>query len=110
MERQTPSASFKSPSVPKSHEDRIENIPATVSSSQTSVSLSGMDGIDLGPPIATLRSLKALTKYGDMLDSHIPTPERNGLCTFDPIQRGIMTVKDAQQAIDMYHTHPPALY
>ncbi|RAK98738.1 Zn(II)2Cys6 transcription factor [Aspergillus ibericus CBS 121593] len=54
-----------------------------------------MDGIDLGPPIATLRSLGALA----MNDSQ---------AGFDPVARGVISVEDAQSAITLFfnHCHP----
>ncbi|PWY83882.1 hypothetical protein BO94DRAFT_625431 [Aspergillus sclerotioniger CBS 115572] len=54
-----------------------------------------MDGIDLGPPIATLRSLGALAKN----DTH---------SGFDPVARGIISMEDAQSAITLFfdHCHP----
>lgn len=63
--------------------------------------MSGMDGIDLGPPIATLRSLKVLATHGDIHDTNTPTLKRKSLSSFDPVRQGLLTVKDAQKAIDM---------
>ena len=103
MEKQTPKTSFISPPVPKNHENGVENASKILSPSQASVSISGMDGIDLGPPIATLRSLKVLATHGDLHDQHKPAPKRNRLFSFDPVRQGLLGVKDAQKAIDMYY-------
>ncbi|RDW62413.1 hypothetical protein BP6252_11846 [Coleophoma cylindrospora] len=77
-----------------------------------------MDSIDLGPPIATLRSLGALSKESaPPSDSHL-----NGLhnraslnnnsrsMSYDPISRGILSSRDAQKAINIFfdHCHPHA--
>ncbi|KAJ5987442.1 hypothetical protein N7451_011807 [Penicillium sp. IBT 35674x] len=72
--------------------------------------MSGMDGIDLGPPIATLRSLKVLATHGDIHDPNTPTPKRKRLSSFDPVRQGLLTVNDAQKAIDIFfdHCHPSA--
>ncbi|PYI03542.1 hypothetical protein BO78DRAFT_193882 [Aspergillus sclerotiicarbonarius CBS 121057] len=54
-----------------------------------------MDGIDLGPPIATLRSLGALVK----------NDSRAGC---DPVARGVISLEDAHSAMILFfnHCHP----
>ena len=67
-----------------------------------------MDGLDLEAPIATLRSLAALSKdtapsASQFLDSNDGTSTNSGAhySKYDPISRGILTVYDAQRAIQM---------
>lgn len=68
-----------------------------------------MDTLDLGPPIATLRSLGALTKDGPTSGSHVrdsslPTSSNGVHRHFpcDPVSRGVLSIREAQRAIDMY--------
>ncbi|KAL2824975.1 hypothetical protein BJY01DRAFT_163402 [Aspergillus pseudoustus] len=69
----------------------LDNIIATPSHSQDFA----IDDIDIGPPIATLRSLGALAKE----DLH---------SGYDPVASGIITLEEAQNAINLYfdHCHP----
>lgn len=69
-----------------------------------------MDGIDLGPPIATLRSLKALASHGDTHDPNTPAPRGNRLFSFNPVRLGLLTVRDAQKTIDMYQINRSAVH
>lgn len=68
-----------------------------------------MDTLDLGPPIATLRSLGALTKDGptsgsQVRDSNLRTSSNaaNRYSSCDPVSRGVLSIHEAQRAINMY--------
>lgn len=68
-----------------------------------------MDTLDLGPPIATLRSLGALTKGGPTLgsqvrDSNLRTSSNvaNRYPSCDPVSRGVLSIHEAQRVINMY--------
>jgi hypothetical protein len=68
-----------------------------------------MDTLDLGPPIATLRSLGALTKVGptsgsQVRDSSLRTSSNgaNRYSSCDPVSRGVLSIHEAQRAINMY--------
>ncbi|KAL3455150.1 hypothetical protein BJX64DRAFT_298043 [Aspergillus heterothallicus] len=69
----------------------LDNIIATTSHSPSFA----IDDIDIGPPIATLRSLGALAKE-DL---------RSG---YDPIASGVITLEEAQSAVNIFfdHCHP----
>lgn len=61
-----------------------------------------MDAIDLGAPIATLRSLGALSKDGGSPESSRVVPrdiERSYSC--DPVARGVLSDGDARKAVNM---------
>lgn len=68
-----------------------------------------MDALDLGPPIATLRTLGALSKDSTSAvhnqDSTTPTSTRSAVTCFgsdDPVLQGVLSMRDAQKAINMY--------
>ncbi|KAJ6155520.1 hypothetical protein N7470_006086 [Penicillium chermesinum] len=73
----------------------MSNLP-TASPSDRGDAKSHMDGIDLGPPIATLRSLGALAKDGPMAYTSSNKPPRKGRDLFNPVIRGILNPEDAQ--------------
>lgn len=67
-----------------------------------------MDTVDLGTPIATLRSLGALAKDGVPSGSHVQDssiraslPSTEHYAPFDPVARGLLSIYDAQRAINM---------
>ena len=66
-----------------------------------------MESLDLGPPIATLRSLGALSKKGTSPGSHIDPESRTIRAknhpSYDPVSRGILSMDDAERAIRMYY-------
>lgn len=67
-----------------------------------------MDNVGLGPPIATLQSLQALTTAPDQYHaSH--TPPANAIrppgVEYDPVSQGILTMREAQQAVDTFFKH-----
>ncbi|KAJ5634707.1 hypothetical protein N7528_002549 [Penicillium herquei] len=80
----------------------------TLSPSQASTSLSGVDAIELDPPIATLRSIRELAKYETTHESEVARPSR--ISPFDPVRQGILTAQDAQKAINIFfdNCHPSA--
>lgn len=61
-----------------------------------------MDGIDLGAPIATLRSLGAMAT-DESKTEYQPTSLAKPIFanTFDPISQGLLSVHESQRAIDM---------
>lgn len=60
-----------------------------------------MDTLDLGPPIATLRSLGDLSTNKAVLDTQeSPATSHSIYSTIDPISRGVLSVDDAQAAIN----------
>jgi hypothetical protein len=63
---------------------------------------SAVDGIDLGAPIATLRSLGALAT-DESKTEYEPTSLAKPIFanTFDPISQGLLSVHESQRAIDM---------
>lgn len=68
-----------------------------------------MDTLDLGPPIATLRSLGALSKGGPSTESFRDRPilqaptDRGGSYRFcDPVSRGVLSDIEADRALNMY--------
>ncbi|KAH8698691.1 hypothetical protein BGW36DRAFT_149806 [Talaromyces proteolyticus] len=79
-----------------------------VSPGQTIVSHSpgfSMDGIDLGPPIATLRSLGALSKDEPNSNSNLQTARTKQApynSIYDPVSRGVLTIHEAQRAISIF--------
>ena len=61
-----------------------------------------MDAIDLGAPIATLRSLGALSNDGGSPESSRIVPkdiERSNTC--DPVARGVLSSHDSKKAVNM---------
>ncbi|KAJ5776300.1 transcriptional regulator family: Fungal Specific TF [Penicillium nucicola] len=65
---------------------------------------SSIDGIHLGPPIATLRSLRVLAEEGTQ---SFTRPAQKHKSIYDPIYQGLISVQDVQRAIEMYR--PTAL-
>lgn len=63
--------------------------------------VSSIDAIDLGPPIATLRSLRELAKDESIPSLNPVSRIKHGRGPFDPISQGILSMDDAQAAIDM---------
>jgi hypothetical protein len=64
---------------------------------------SSIDGIHLGPPIATLRSLRVLAEE-QVHDSTSRALKYNSI--YNPIHQGLLSVEDVQRAIEMYFTIP----
>lgn len=73
------------------------------SPSNISEARSNMDKIDLGPPIATLRSLRALAKEDSLsiAPTSNPRTSKKHHDSYDPVLKGILSFEDAQRAIDM---------
>lgn len=62
---------------------------------------SSIDGIHLGPPIATLRSLRVLA--GERVhDSTLRAQRYKSI--YDPTYQGLLTAEDVQRAVEMYYT------
>ena len=68
-----------------------------------------MDKLDLGPPIATLRSLGALSKGGpstecflDRPNLQAPTDRVDSYHFCDPVSRGVLSDIEAERALAMY--------
>lgn len=60
-----------------------------------------MDTLDLGPPIATLRSLGDLyTNKAVLTTQESPAKSYSIHSTIDPISRGVLSVDDAQKAFN----------
>jgi hypothetical protein len=66
---------------------------------------SSLNGIDLGPPIATLRSLRALAEEDTVYDGANSKTQTNCRDEFDPTLQGLLSSDDVQRAIDMYDFH-----
>lgn len=64
---------------------------------------SSIDGIHLGPPIATLRSLRVLA--GERVHESTLRAQRYK-SIYDPIYQGLLTTEDVQRAVEMYSTTP----
>jgi hypothetical protein len=68
-----------------------------------------MDSLDIGAPIATLRSMQALSPDHSKspADSHIFSIKNRGTANslYDPVSQGVLSVQDSQRAINMY-VHP----
>ncbi|KZF19673.1 hypothetical protein L228DRAFT_285614 [Xylona heveae TC161] len=103
--------------LPLEREDGPSPQVLTCETPASHTSTFSMDGIGLGPPIATLRSLGALSKDEGRLSSHSPelkskgTPNvLNRYTACDPVARGVLSVHDAQRAIHIFfeHCHPLA--
>lgn len=82
------------------HQPAISPYHSSLSDSPTFT----LDGIDLGPPIATLRSLGALTKEESASNSKPlaaskSQPPRESI--YDPVANKIMSIDEAAQAIGM---------
>ncbi|KAJ5296224.1 uncharacterized protein N7443_007117 [Penicillium atrosanguineum] len=69
-----------------------------------------MDGIDLGAPIATLRSLGALATDNFRYKSGHSAKWSKSPITFDLISQCLLSDRDSQRAIDIFfkHCHPSA--
>jgi hypothetical protein len=87
------------------NETRVEGEQPGRSGASRSPS-SSMDGIDLGPPIATLRSLRALANDESGFVSNAPTAKARYHGIFHPISQGLLSIDDAQRAIHMYDDYP----
>jgi hypothetical protein len=64
---------------------------------------SSINGIHLGPPIATLRSLRVLAE--EPVHESTPTVQKRK-SIYDPTYNGLLSVEDVGQAIEMYVNHP----
>ncbi|KAJ5081018.1 hypothetical protein N7456_013728 [Penicillium angulare] len=80
-----------------------------ISPSQTVASRtpgSAVDGIDLGAPIATLRSLGALATDESKTEYEPASLAKPIFANpFDPISQGLLSVQESQRAIDIFFQH-----
>ena len=88
--------------VPSAQNNLNQSKPQTFSPSETIGSHSGTNEIDTGPPIATLRSIRAFAKDEITQNINSTAVARRRYNTFDPVTQGLLTAHDIQRTIDMY--------
>ncbi|PVH83619.1 hypothetical protein DL98DRAFT_652429 [Cadophora sp. DSE1049] len=101
----SPQMTTVSNTLAESHSMQFANHQATQSQNFS------MDDIDLGPPIATLRSLGALSNDGGSPESsRIVTQDIERSNSWDPVSRGVLSDRDARKAVNIYfeNCHPNA--